>query len=364
MNTIIFLAIISILIFVHEFGHFFMARKLGIKVEKFALGFGPQLFGFKFKDVNFKLCPIPFGGYVKLAGDSRQEFKGEKHEYFSRSPGQRALVVFFGPLFNYILAFLFLWAVYCVGFPQVSTTVGETIEDMPAAEAGILKGDKIIEIDGKEVKYWEDVLDNIKGRVIKEEVQLKVLRDERELSFSIFPMNKIEKDLFGKEREVSLVGIAPSDEIIEERYNIFAAFGVSLRNIFKLTYFTFKAILSLIFGHLSLKEAVTGPVGIFNITSEAAKLGFNALLHVTSMLSLALALFNVLPIPVLDGGHLMFLGFEKIRKRPLSDKVEQKITDVGFGFIIILAVFILFNDLVRYGYWDKMNDWLIKWHSR
>lgn len=364
MNTIIFLAIISILIFVHEFGHFFMARKLGIKVEKFALGFGPQIFGFKFKDVNFKLCLIPFGGYVKLAGDNRQEFKGENYEYFSRSPGQRALVVFFGPLFNYILAFLFLWAVYCIGFPQMATTVGEVIEDMPAAEAGILEGDKIVEIDGKKVKYWEDVLDNIKGRVIKEEIQLKVLRDEKEISFSIFPVNKKEKDLFGKEREVSLVGIAPSDEIIEERYNIFTAFGVSLLSIFKLTYFTFKAIISLILGHLSLKEAVTGPVGIFNITSEAAKLGFNALLHVTSMLSLALAIFNVLPIPVLDGGHLMFLGFEKIRKRPLSDKVEQKISDIGFGFIIILAVFILFNDLIRYGYWDKINDWMVKWHSR
>ncbi|MFC1646376.1 site-2 protease family protein, partial [Candidatus Omnitrophota bacterium] len=155
-------------------------------------------------------------------------------------------------------------------------------------------------------------------------------------------------------------GIAPSDEIIEERYNIFTAFGVSLVNILKLTYFTFKAIISLIVGHLSFKEAVTGPVGIYKITGEAAKIGFNALLHVTSMLSLALAIFNVLPIPVLDGGHLLFLGVEKIRKRPLSEKVEQKVTDAGFGFIIILAIFILFNDLIRYGYWDKISGWLVK----
>lgn len=364
MNTIIFLTIISILIFIHELGHFLMARRLGIKVEKFSLGFGPQLFGFKFKGVDFKLCIIPFGGYVKLAGDSRQEHKGENHEYLSRSPGQRALVVFFGPLFNYILAFLTLWVVYCVGFPQMGTTVGQVIKDMPAAKAGILKDDKIIEIDGKKVKYWDDVLDNIKNRAIKSDVAIKAMRDGQEISFSVSPINKKEKNLFGEEREVTLVGIAPSGEIIEEKYNIFTAFGVSLVNILKLSYFTFKAIFSLIIGNLSLKEAVTGPVGIYSITSEAAKVGFNALLHVTSMLSLALALFNVLPIPVLDGGHILFLGIEKIRKKPISEKIEQKISDVGFGFLIILAVFILFNDLVRYGYWDKLNDLLIKWHPK
>ncbi len=361
MNTIVFIIIISILIFVHEMGHFIAARRMGIKVEKFSLGFGPQLFGFKFQDVSFKLCLIPFGGYVKLAGDSRQECKGERHEYFSRSPGERAKVVFFGPLFNYILAFLFLWVVYCIGFPRMDTTVGQVIEDMPAAEGGILEKDKIVEINGKQVKYWDEVLDNVKNKTSEGDLLVKVLREGKEVEYAITPLKKIEKDLFGEEREVSLIGIAPSGDAIEERYNIFAAFGVSLFNILKLTYFTFKAILSLIIGHLSFKEAVTGPVGIYNITSEAYKYGFNALLHVTSMLSLALAIFNVLPIPVLDGGHLLFLGIEKIRKKPVSEKVEQKISDVGFGFIIILAVFILFNDLTRYGYLDKVLDWLAKW---
>lgn len=347
----------------HEFGHFFMARRLGIKVEKFSLGFGPQIFGFKFKDVNFKICLIPFGGYVKLSGDSRQDYRGQSNEYLSKKPLDRAKVVFFGPLFNYILAFLFLWLVYCIGYPQVSTTVGEVMDDMPAKEAGILENDKIIQINGKKVRFWIDVLANIKGEN-RDKIELKVLRNGQEINFSIVPIKKQEKDLFGKERKVSLIGIVPSSEIIEERYNIFVAFGVSLYTTLKLTYFTFKSIFSLILGHLSLKEAVTGPVGIFNITSQAAKYGFNALLHVTSMLSLALAIFNVLPIPVLDGGHLLFLGIEQLRRKPLNQKLEQRITDVGFGFILILAIFILFNDLIRYGYWDKINDWLIKWHSK
>lgn len=364
MNTIIFLFIISILIFIHEFGHFFMAKRLGIKVEKFSLGFGPKIFGFKLQDVNFKVCLIPFGGYVKLAGDSRQEYKGNSWEYLSKSPGQRARVVFFGPLFNYLLAIVFLWIVYCVGFPQLSNTVGELIDNMPAKEAGIQANDKIIEINGKKIKYWSDVVDNVKYSVTKGQIKLNVLRDGRQMSFSIIPLEKQEKDLFGKKQKISLIGVVPSREIVKEKYNIFVALFVSLFNIMKLTWFTFKAIISLIIGHLSLREAVTGPIGIFNITSEAAKYGLNALIHVTSMFSLALAIFNVLPIPVLDGGHLLFLGIEKLRKKPLNEKVEAKITDVGFGFILILAAFILFNDLIRYGYWDKINHWLMQWHSR
>jgi regulator of sigma E protease len=364
MNTIIFLIIISILIFVHEFGHFYMARRLGIKVEKFSLGFGPQLFGFKYQEVDFKICLIPFGGYVKMAGDNRQEYKGQSWEYLAKRPGERAKVVFFGPLFNYILAFLFLWVVYCIGYPQMSSTVGKVMDNMPAKAAGVLENDKIIEINGKKVKYWIDVLANIKEKPAKDKIEIKVLRQDKEVDLSIVPVTKEEKDLFGTKKIVALIGIAPSNEIIEEKYNIFEAFGVSLYTTLKLTYFTFKAIGSLIFGHLSLREAVTGPIGIYNITSEAAKYGFNAILHVTAMFSLALAIFNVLPIPVLDGGHLLFLGIEKLRKKPLSEKVEQRITDVGFGFILILAVFILFNDVIRYGYWDRLNDWLVKWNSK
>ncbi|MFH1621613.1 MAG: site-2 protease family protein, partial [Candidatus Omnitrophota bacterium] len=215
-------------------------------------------------------------------------------------------------------------------------------------------------------KYWSHVLEYIKEKNSQDVIDIKVLRNGEEIDYKITPLERKEKDLFGKERKVSLIGIAPANEIIKEKYNIFVAFGVSLFNILKLTYFTFKAIISLIFGHLSFREAVTGPVGIYNITSEAVKYGINAIMHVTSMLSLALAIFNVLPIPVLDGGHLLFLGIEKIRKKPMSEKVEQKISDVGFGFILILAAFILFNDLIRYGYWDKIKDWLmlIKWNSR
>lgn len=364
MNTVIFLIILSILIFIHELGHYLMAKHEGIKVEKFSLGFGPKLFGFDVADTHFCVCVIPFGGYIKMAGDSRKESKGREWEYFSKTPGARARVVFCGPLFNYFLAFFFLWIVYCIGYPQMNATVGKAMEDMPAAEAGIKNNDTIISINGNTIHYWSDVLENIKEKNIKGAIQLKVLRDGNELEFSITPQQKEQKDLYGTKRTVSVIGITPSGDVVYEKYNVVVAFGKSVVTILKLTWSTLRAIISLILGHLSLKESVTGPVGIFVITSEAARLGFNALVHVTAMLSLALAIFNVLPIPVLDGGHLLFLGIEKIRKRPLSEKVEQRVTDVGFGCIMILAVFIIINDLIRFGYWDKINDWLVQWHSK
>lgn len=363
-NTIIFLVILSILIFIHELGHFLMARREGIRVEKFSLGFGPKLGGFNFKGTHFCVCAIPFGGYVKMAGDSRKEHTGKAWEYLSKSPGQRARVVFCGPLFNYFLAIFFLWIVYCIGYPQMSARVGAVMKNMPAEKAGIKENDTIIAINGTPIRYWSEVLENIKEKNIAEDIRVKLLRDGTSLEFFITPQQKEEKDLYGKKRTVFLIGIVPSDDVVYEQYNIVVSFGKSVETILKLTWSTLRAILSLIVGHLALKEAVTGPIGIFAITKEAARLGLNALMHVTAMLSLALAIFNVLPIPVLDGGHLLFLGIEKIRKKPLSENVEQRIMDVGFGFIMILAVFIVFNDLIRYGYWDKINEWWVRWHTK
>lgn len=354
MSLIIFLIVLSVLIFIHESGHFLMARRLGIKVEKFSLGFGPRLFGFMFKGVNFKVCIIPFGGYVKLAGDTRREHHGNSWEYLSRPPGQRAQVVFCGPLSNYIFAILFLWVVYCIGYPQLSTTVGKVLDDMPAKQVGIQEGDSIVEINGIKTPYWEDVMKHIKGKV-DDVIRIKVLRDGEPIEFTIVPITRQGADMLGRKKKIALVGIVSSQEFVKERYPLFVAFYKSLLKIGELTWLTLQAIFSLITGRIALKDAVTGPIGIFTLTSEAAKYGFDALVHVTSVISLALAIFNVLPIPVLDGGHILFLGIEKLRGKPLSEKVEDRITNIGFSFILLLAVVIVYNDLVRFGYLDKLK---------
>jgi len=360
MTLIVFLVVINILIFVHEFGHFIAARRLGIKVEKFSLGFGKKLFGFKYKDIDFYFCLIPFGGYVKLAGDTREEFKNQSWEYLSKNPKDRAKVIFAGPLFNYILAFLFLWLVFCVGYPRMSPVVGDLVKDMPAKKAGIMKGDLISEINGVKIKYWPDVLENIRNAKSQPPFRITVERNKELLTFEINPIIKTQKDYFGKEHKINLIGIIPQGEIVYEKYNFFVAFEKSLFHLLEMTWVTLKSIFYLLIGYISFKEAVVGPVGIYEMTNAAVHYGVNAILHMIAMLSLALAIFNVLPIPVLDGGHLMFLAIESIRRRPLSAKTEQKIADIGFGFIIILAVFIFFNDLIKFGYLEKLNTVLKK----
>jgi len=336
-----------------------MARRLGIKVEKFSLGFGKKLFGFKLKGTDFCLCLIPFGGYVKLAGETRETCKGKDWEYLSRSPGDRAKVIFAGPLFNYMLAFLFLWWVFCIGYPRISPEVGKVIEGMPAQEVGFMEGDVITEVNSKKVEYWFQVLETIRDGKYEGPLKIAVRRKAEKINFEVTPEIKKQKDYFGKEHQVKLVGIAPTGDLVYERYNIFSAFKESFLNIVRMTGLTLKSIFYLIIGYLSFKEAVVGPVGIYQMTSVAAQYGFNTVLHMTSMLSLALAIFNILPIPILDGGHILFLGIEKMRKRPLRPKTEQRIADVGLGFILILAVFILFNDLIKFGYWDKLNNLLV-----
>ncbi len=349
---IIFILILSILILVHELGHFIAAKQLKIRVEKFSLGFGPKLLSKKVKDTEYMICAVPFGGFIKMAGDSSEEFNGKEDEFLSRKPGQRARIIFAGPFFNYILAFLCLWMVYCLGYPKPSATIGGLVEGLPAQAAGLKVGDKVLEVDSQKVEFWEDVYKKIHSRA-GETVHIKVVRDSENLDFDIVPQLKEVDTIFGKRVEVGLIGIKPSDEIIKVRYGIFVSMIKGAQNLIEMTVMTLVAIFSIITGTMSFKESVTGPLGIFFIASGAAKLGIAAVLHVIGILSMSLAVFNLLPLPVLDGGHIFFAGLEKLRKRPLAPKLEEVINNIGLSFLIILAVFIFCNDIIRYGYWDK-----------
>ncbi len=349
---IIFILILSVLILVHEMGHFITAKRAGIKVEKFSLGFGPKIVSKKIGDTQYMLCAIPFGGFIKMAGDSREEFSGASYEFFSRAPGVRARIIFAGPFFNYILAFLCLWMVYYLGVPKLSSKVGEVIAGMPAHAAGMRQGDKVVEINGKKIDFWDELSKDIHEQT-GSVVSLKVVRDSKELEFSLIPQAKEVDTIWGKKAEVGLVGIKPSDEVIKVRYAFWEALVKGSWNLLNMTAMTIVAIVSIITGTMSFKESVTGPLGIFFITTNAAKLGISAILHVVGILSMSLAVFNLLPLPVLDGGHIFLAGLEKIRKKAIAPKIEDIISNVGMSFLIVLAVFIFFNDLIRYGYWDK-----------
>jgi len=359
MATIIFILILSLLIIVHEFGHFIAARKNGVRVEQFSLGFGPQIFKKKKGDTEYSLSLIPLGGYVKMLGDSRAEYKGAPDEYLSKSCGRRFWIIFFGPFLNYVLGFLFFWMIFVMGYPTLTTKVGGLIEGYGAKISGLQVADKIIAVENIKVDFWEDLQLQIQERKLKDNVMVTVLRDNKKLTFNIPIKDKVIDDQSGKKRALGIIGITPFDEIIEVKYGVFKSAVYSFKKIINLTVLTYQGLWKLVSGKMSMRDSMTGPLGIYFITSNAAKLGLIAVMHLIAILSVSLAIFNLLPLPILDGGHLFLLGLEKLRKKALSAKVEDIVNNVGFTLIISLAVFVTYNDIVRL-YADKFSKLISK----
>lgn len=347
MTILIFLFILGILIIVHEFGHFIAAKKLGVKVEKFSLGFGPKLV-FKKKDqTEWTINLIPLGGYVKMAGDNYQEWTGKEDEYLSKPPGKRAAIVFFGPFLNYVLGILFFWVIFTVGYPCLTTKVGTVIEGFGAKEAGLLPGDQITSVDAKAVKFWEELQKEVRDKTDKS-AALRVVRDNKTIDITVLVKPKDFSDVSGRRQTIGLLGITPSDEIITVKHSVFKSVILSINKTVELTILTYSGLWQMLTGRLSIRESVTGPLGIFYITSKAASVGLIAVLHLIAVLSISLAIFNLLPLPVLDGGHIMLLFIEKIRGKGLGVKAEQVIQQFGFSLIIAMALFVTYNDIMRF----------------
>jgi len=357
--TLIFILILSLLIIVHESGHFIAARKNGVRVENFSLGFGPQIFKKKKNNTEYSISLIPLGGYVKMAGDSQTEYKGKPDEYFAKSIGSRFQIIFFGPFLNYVLGFLFFWCILFVGYPSLTTKVGGLIDGYGAKVAGLAVGDKITAVDGNKVDLWEDLQHQIQKRKSKESVDLVVLRDNHELKFNVLIKDKVLGDELGEKRALGIIGIAPFDEIVEVKHGFFVSAYLGLKKTIDLTVMTYKGLWRLISGRMSMRDSMTGPLGIFFITSKTAKLGIVAVMHLIAVLSVSLAIFNLLPLPILDGGHIFLLGLEKLRKKALGIKAEQVINNVGFTLMITIAVVVTYNDILRL-YGDKISKFMTK----
>ena len=353
----IFLLILGLLIIIHEFGHFIVAKKLGVRVEKFSFGFGKRILSKKKNGTEYSISLIPLGGYVKLAGDSLEEFKNNPDEYLSKKPSQRAQIIFCGPLLNYILGFLCFWLVFFAGYPTLTTKVGGLIDGFGAKDAGIQVGDKIIAVDGKKVDFWEDLQMAIQAKKAATRVLLSVLRDNKEYAIEVKIKEKQLDDALGQKRNVGLIGITPKDEIVKVKHGFLKSFVLGINKTLDLTVMTYKALWRMITGKLSMRESITGPLGIFYITSKAANLGIVALLHLVAVLSVSLCIFNLLPLPVLDGGHIVLLAIEKIRGRQLGIKAERVITQVGFTLIVSLAIFATYNDMLRL-FGDKLSKFV------
>ena len=353
-SILVYILILSLLIIVHEFGHFIAARRAGVRVEEFSLGFGPQLFAKKIGDTKYSLSLIPLGGYVKMAGDTLSECKGNSDEYFSKSPGVRFQIIFCGPLLNYILGFLFFWIILFVGYPTLTTKVGGLIDGYGAKVAGIQVADKIIAINGKKVDTWEAMQKQIQENKNKSSIALSLIRNNQNLEFNVALKGKVIDNQLGEKKTLGIIGITPFDEVMEIRHGLIESAYLGLNKTLDLTVMTYKGIWRLVSGKMSMRDSMTGPLGIFFITSKAAKLGIIAVMHLIAVLSVSLAVFNLLPLPILDGGHIFLLGLERLRKKTLGIKTEQMINNIGISLMIMLVLFVTYNDIFRL-YGEKIS---------
>lgn len=351
------LLVLGLLIVIHEWGHFIACRLTGVKVEKFSIGFGPEILHWQGKETRFTLSLFPIGGFVKPAGESVSEIEGAQPkpgDYLAAPLLSRIFIVVSGVLMNYVLAFVLFFLVLIMGKPMPGTTVGTFVDGFPAAQSSLKKGDKIVAIDGHIVQHWLDLTQALDAAP-NDEVTLSVLRPEGPAEVKITPKVLEGKDLFGKPMRSKKLGISPDPaDYTIHKAAFLPAIKEAAESVVSLTALTYQAFYYLIQFKLSMK-AVSGPVGIITMTGDAAKRGWAPLLLLAANLSVSLAVFNLLPFPALDGGHLVFLLIEGIRRKPLSLKTQEVATQIGFLILLGLMVFMVMNDMINYHYFDSIR---------
>lgn len=431
MTTIIsFIVVLGLLIFIHELGHFAVAKYSGVGVEKFSLGFGPKLIGVKWGETEYLVSLLPLGGYVKMVGESPGEEVSEedkKRSFTHKTVGTRAAIVVAGPFFNLVLAAVLMPLIFIIGvqvpafldskpeigfvvpdepadaagikrgdlvttangkavenweqladvlalspdravrlsiersgesfstaitplanketgagyggmLPQMDPVIGDIAPGYPAKDAGLLQGDRILSVDGIEISHWselEELIRNSKG-VAKAFV---VSRGDKTLTFDITPK-------LNEEAGVYLVGISRQEDSVLRRYGVVESIKRGTVTSYDMTSRLFMVLKGLVVGQYSLKT-LGGPIMIAQVAGRAAESGISELLSLVAFLSLQLGIINLFPIPVLDGGHIMFFGIEAIKGKPLSEKFMSISQQVGIVLLITLMVLVTYNDLFR-----------------
>ena len=338
--------VLGVLIFVHELGHFLVAKQAGVSVLKFSLGFGPKIAGFTRGGTEYLLSAIPLGGYVKMLGEDPKEEVADLERSFSAKPiGWRSLIILAGPGSNFLLAIAIFWVVFMVGVPTLTTKVGEVMEGFPAREAGLLRGDRIVGIEGQPIEKWEELAKRIHqspGRPVR----LTVEREGQRFDVAVAPKATKQKNLFGEEQEIGLLGIAPAEEFLTERTNPITAFGRAVYKTYDLSVLILITFGKLLQGVVPAKT-IGGPLLVAQMAGEQARLGILNLLFFTALLSINLAILNLLPIPILDGGHLFFALIEAARGKPVSLKKREMAQQVGLVLLVALMIFAFYNDIFR-----------------
>ncbi len=431
-----FIFVLGVLIFVHELGHFVMARRIGVRVITFSLGFGPKIFGFTRGDTEYRVSAVPLGGYVKMAGETPDDPRtGKPDEFLSKTKWERFQVLIMGPVMNILLAIVLMWIVLMQGarvpaFLDRAPVVGAVGAGSPAERGGIMPGDRIIKVGGRSVATWEQLSMAI-GAKARREVSVEVVRGDQALTLNVTPdaQTKYEvgdigvfpdvhpsigqvlvgeaaekgglkpgdlvmtfngqtitygaqlteliakfpdqKVTFGVRRGTVLqdvevvprlrgkkgyVGISLTDEFKTVNLGPVAAAKMSLERNYESSGLIFQTLVGLLTRETSPRQLM-GPVAIAQLSGESAQLGWIALFGLMSMISLNLGILNLLPIPVLDGGHIFIMAIEGLARRDFSTKVKENMLLAGFAVLMVLMVTVIYNDLTRVAWIQKLMFW-------
>jgi regulator of sigma E protease len=357
-----FLFVLTIVVFFHELGHFLVARWCGIRVEVFSIGFGRELLGFTDRrGTRWKISAIPLGGYVKFLGDENAASVPDRHAverlsesdrrdcFYFKPLWQRAAVVSAGPIANFLLAIvIFAGIAMWYGKQETAPRVDEVIPNSAAAAAGFQPGDLVVSIDGRPIEDFSEmqrVVATNPGRPL----EFGVERAGKTISLKATPTPTDEKGAFGGERHIGVLGVKRSlaaGDIKVQKVGPLAAIELGANQSWNIVAGTFQYLFRLASGRESASQ-IGGPAGIWLMSSEAARLGFDVLMRWAAAISVSIGLLNLFPIPLLDGGHLLFYGLEAVRGRPLSDRAQELGFRIGFAIVLMLMVFATYNDVWR-----------------
>jgi regulator of sigma E protease len=348
-NIVAFVIVLGILIFFHELGHFLIARLFGVGVEKFSLGFGPRIFGKTVGITDYRVSAIPLGGYVKMVGDEPgADIDPEDiHLSFTHKPiSKKMLIVAAGPFFNLFLAVIIFLGVFLIsGLYVLKPSIGGVGEGTPAEKQGLKKGDVIVAIDKAPVEAWDEMAVMISESGGKMLV-LTIEREKELLDINITPNLIPSKNLFGEDIERYVIGITAGGESFNKKIGVVEAFSESLHQTYRMTELTIISIVKLIQGTLS-RKTLGGPIMIAQMAGQQARAGAESLLVFIAVLSVNLAVLNFLPIPVLDGGHLMFFTIEAIIRRPVNIRAREIAQQIGIFILLLLMIYVFYNDINR-----------------
>ena len=360
-NLFSFIAIISLIVFIHEFGHFIVARWCGVKIEEFAIGFGKKIFGFcDKKGTQWKFCLLPFGGYVKMYGDKNGASipdvelikKMSPHErkisFLGKNVYQRIAIVGAGPVANFILAILIFTCLFRInGISQVDPLISEVVENSASFEACIKKGDRVLAIDGKEIEDFQDMR-KLVITGLEKDLNFKISRNGEELDIKVSPKIVTQKDVFGDDVKLRAVGLI-AENIVKKELTLVGSFVEANKETLDISKSIFKTLYQLITGQRSVKE-LGGPVKIAKYSGKTVDQGIVVVAWFMAMISINLGVMNLLPIPVLDGGHLFYYFIEVIKGKPLSQKIQTYGFNVGMALVLTLMAFTTINDILQIFY--------------